>query len=148
MAQKMTNEQYAEELSKVDQELKTLQHGLQDTLTVNDSLALGIEEKELELLKKEARIILLKEKNLAELQQLELERDASREHHRHEINCHIKSLDHLKTQQIRFNELELSNEKLFESIKYLSEVTTEDHHVHAINLHNMNKGISPFTSPF
>lgn len=141
MAHKMTNEQFQEEFGRLDEELRNLQHELHDTLTMNDEFVRGIEEKEADLLQKEARMVLLKEKNLAELQQFELEKEASNENYRHEVLYHTNLLEDMQQQHERFMELEASNERLIQSIRYLTEQMNEDNREHAMVLHRENKSM-------
>ena len=137
----MTNEQFQEEFNKLDEELKHLSIELADTQKINDEFVKGVEEKEIDLAKKDERLARLREKNLAELEQLELEKEALKESYKHEINYHTTVLENAKIQQQRFTELEHENFKLAESVRYLHEVNNADHMNHALNTHQSNKNM-------
>lgn len=70
MANKLSNEQFLEEVNRIDQESKQLQLELSDCLQINDDLTKHIELREVELVTKDERLIRTREKNSAELEQL------------------------------------------------------------------------------
>eukprot|EP00598_Pedospumella_elongata_P009128 CAMPEP_0184992852 /NCGR_PEP_ID=MMETSP1098-20130426/42867_1 /TAXON_ID=89044 /ORGANISM="Spumella elongata, Strain CCAP 955/1" /LENGTH=87 /DNA_ID=CAMNT_0027518563 /DNA_START=15 /DNA_END=274 /DNA_ORIENTATION=+ len=87
MAQKAhEREAMAEEFSRLDAELKQLQHEFADTRSLNDELAKAIIEKEEELLVKDKRLENLRERNLADSEQLDLELLTVTEKYEYEIS--------------------------------------------------------------
>jgi chromosome segregation ATPase len=127
---KLTQAEYAEELSKLDQELKLMQKELEDNLQLNDNFQKSIEEKGDELAHKDEFIMSLREKNAAELEQLRLEQESLNDNIVHEINFHTAEVQNLRVRRNRLQELVNENERLRDSIRFLEEKVNEDRHHH------------------
>lgn len=68
---KLSTEAILEETARIEEEIRQVQLQLNDTKTLNDDLVKSIERKEVELSSKEESLFHLREKNAAELEQIE-----------------------------------------------------------------------------
>ena len=126
---KLSAEQFEEELSRQTTDYNAKRHELDDILAMAELYHKTIEEKDRDLVTKDTRLKATKEKNQAELWQLNMELRSSQEALQHELTFHqteVHSLSHAKQRYLDlFNDnlrLKASIEEL-ESL-YQKEVTT------------------------
>ncbi len=119
--EQLSSEQIQEELTRVEQELRQLTFDYNDNAKINDDLTKTIERKEAELAFKDQYVLELKNGNVAELEQLKWECEAVKERCNDQVNFHVNELHNLRIHKQRMFELQMENEKLQSSIKYLEE---------------------------
>ena len=129
---------------RLDIELKELQKSLEDTLQMNDDLLADLKVKDEFLLKQDAILTVLKEKNAAEEQQLEIEHSAVTEKYGHNIDAAEKTEMRLMMHRDRFQHLEKENNELVRAINDLKDTMAEEGLQHATTIHEMNKAMGTF----
>eukprot|EP01033_Poteriospumella_lacustris_P013358 gene13358-9564_t len=136
---KLSAEQFEEELSRQTTDYNAKRHELDDILAMAELYHKTIEEKDRDLVTKDARLKATKEKNQAELWQLNMELRSSQEALQHELTFHqteVHSLSHAKQ---RYLDLFNDNLRLKASIDELESLYQKEVTTHATQLHSLNR---------
>jgi len=132
-------EKLEESRVKLEKELKTLQMDLNDTLTMNDEMAVELKKKDSLLMRREAYLKLLSEKNAAEIEQLELEEACTRQKMNHEVAAYEGHLARLEREKERVLILRAENSEHQETASSISEQISSEAILHALTIHDMNR---------
>lgn len=129
---------------RLDVELKELQKSLQDTLEMNDGLLVDLKVKDDFLLKQDAYLHVLCEKNAAEEEQLDMEHAAVVERYGHEFEAGEKTVQRLLMHRDRYRHIVEENDELALALDDLRARMADEGLQHALTIHEMNKAMGTF----
>ncbi len=125
--------------SRLENELRSTQMQMSDTLKLNDDLLLELKQKNELLLKRESYLSILSEKNDADLNQWETENNCVVERYGYDTNYAKAQLNRLELQRERYLRLRNENDRLRETFEQLGNIRQESGIEHANRIHEMNK---------